>query len=273
MTAGNDERGPVDHESLDEEIRQVMSGAAGEHPRSLSIEALQHLKLTPRRGEARRLAAALRRVMASLASTTAEEGELSSAADELERVAATLMGLPSGSEYEGFAEPANAGAAMGALRDAVAAITDQEVFAFFDHSPMMGLSNPLAPPIVMDYDDGEAGDTQIVARVTFGPAYEGPPGCVHGGFIAASFDEVLGATQSLSGQQGMTAHLEVDYRSPAPLGEELRMRSRLDRTEGRKIWARAELHHGDTLCAEAEALFLAITPGAFAELLVNRENG
>jgi hypothetical protein len=45
----------------------------------------------------------------------------------------------------------------------------------------------------------------------------------------------------------------------------------LERTDGRKIWARAELHHEDRLCAEAEALFLAITPGAFAELLVQRD--
>ena len=31
----------------------------------------------------------------------------------------------------------------------------------------------------------------------FGAAYEGPPGSVHGGIIAAAFDEVLGMTQSL----------------------------------------------------------------------------
>jgi acyl-coenzyme A thioesterase PaaI-like protein len=267
------DRKAVDQDSLGEGIRLVMSSGAEEHPRSLSIEALQGLKLTPRRQEARRLAAAIREVMAHLASTTAGEHELSVAADGLEDLAARLGSLPAGSAYEGFSEPANAGEAMGVLREAVAAVTDQEIFAFFDHSPLMGLSNPLAPPIVMDYQDDEAGGTQIVARVRFGPAYEGPPGCVHGGFIAASFDEVLGATQSLSGQQGMTAHLEVDYRSPTPLGEELRMRSWLDRTEGRKIWARAELHHQDRLCAEAEALFLAITPGTFAELLVQRDGG
>ncbi len=273
MTDPRRDRKAVDQDSLGEGIRLVMSSGAEEHPRSLSIEALQGLKLTPRRQEARRLAAAIREVMAHLASTTAGEHELSVAADGLEDLAARLGSLPAGSAYEGFSEPANAGEAMGVLREAVAAVTDQEIFAFFDHSPLMGLSNPLAPPIVMDYQDDEAGGTQIVARVRFGPAYEGPPGCVHGGFIAASFDEVLGATQSLSGQQGMTAHLEVDYRSPTPLGEELRMRSWLDRTEGRKIWARAELHHQDRLCAEAVALFLAITPGTFAELLVQRDGG
>ena len=109
-------------------------------------------------------------------------------------------------------------------------------------------------------------------RATFGPAYEGPPGCVHGGYVAAIFDELLGATQSLSGTQGMTAHLEVDYRSPTPLGQELVLRGWLDGTEDRKIWARATLHAGDRLCAEAMALFLAFRPGAFEAMLDARDD-
>ncbi len=248
--------------------------SSSEHPRSLSIEALQGLKLTPRRREARRLAAAMREVAGLLVSTSADESQLSAAAEEFEAFAAQLSRLPTGQTYEGFSETANAGDAIGALREAVASVPDPEFFAFFDHSPLMGLSNPLSPPIVMDYDEGDghgAGGTQIVARVTFGPAYEGPPGFVHGGFIAAAFDEVLGATQSLSGEQGMTAHLEIDYRNPTPLGEELWIRGWLERTEGRKIWARAELRHGDRLCAEAGALFLALRPGTFAEMLVQRD--
>jgi hypothetical protein len=43
--------------------------------------------------------------------------------------------------------------------------------------------------------------------VTFGSAYEGPPGCVHGGYVAAAFDEMLGFVQSLGGNPGMTARL------------------------------------------------------------------
>ena len=90
---------------------------------------------------------------------------------------------------------------------------DPEWAATFDHSPFIGLANPLSPPVELEY----SGD-RVIARVTFGAAYEGPPGCVHGGYVAATFDEVLGAAQSLSGDQGMTAHLEIDYRRPTPLG-------------------------------------------------------
>ena len=67
----------------------------------------------------------------------------------------------------------------------------------FEHSPFIGRANPLAPPIRLQEVDGH-----LEGQVRFGSAYEGPPGCVHGGYIAGAFDELLGATQSLSGSPG-----------------------------------------------------------------------
>ena len=54
---------------------------------------------------------------------------------------------------------------------------------------------------------GRSGPLSGIATVTFGSAYEGPPGCVHGGYVAAAFDEMLGFVQSLGGNPGMTARL------------------------------------------------------------------
>ncbi|MCP4434199.1 MAG: PaaI family thioesterase [Actinomycetia bacterium] len=239
-----------------------------ENPRSVRVDGIAGLAATPERVELRRLAAAMRAITTRLVSTTAEPDELADAATQLEAIAESLSQLPVGHTYEGFSEAANAGAAMRAMaqmRDE----DDPERFGFFDHSPLIGLSNPLSPPMIMDHDPADS--TMLRASVNFGPAYEGPPGCVHGGYVAAIFDELLGATQSLSGIQGMTAHLEIDYRSPTPLGEDLRLRGWLDGTEGRKIWARATLHAGDRLCAEAMALFLAFRPGTFEEMLQARD--
>ena len=126
----------------------------------------------------------------------------------------------------------------------------------------------MSPPMHIEY----RGDT-VVGSVTFGSAYEGPPGCVHGGYVAGVFDELLGATQSLSGGQGMTAHLGVDYRAPTPLGTPLRLEGRLDRRDGRKIWVRGSMHAGDQLTAEADGLFLAFDSERFAELLAARDAG
>jgi acyl-coenzyme A thioesterase PaaI-like protein len=141
----------------------------------------------------------------------------------------------------------------------------------FEHSPFIGRSNPLAPPMHLREVNGV-----VEGDVRFGSAYEGPPGCVHGGYIAGAFDELLGATQSLSGNPGMTGRLSVDYRSPTPLHTELRMRGELTAVEGRKIltkgWLYApEADGSERLCAEADGLFVSIDFSRFATLKTKRE--
>lgn len=142
----------------------------------------------------------------------------------------------------------------------------QDRSAFLDYSPIVGHLNPLAPPIDARLEDGV-----VVATGRFGAAYEGPPGCVHGGFIAAAFDEVCGFAMGLSGLVGMTVRLEISYRSPTPLHEEVRYEARLDRVERRKIFTTATLRHGDRLCAEATGLFVAMDPAMFVHLKQARD--
>lgn len=231
-------------------------------PVSPRIAGLNALELTPRRTEERRLAAAMREVIDGLVSTTASVDELASAADDLEAFARVLRALPSGQTYRGFAESANAGQETKGAQPG-----DPEWYAFFDHSPFIGLANPLSPPVELEY----AGD-RVLGRVTFGAAYEGPPGCVHGGYIAAVFDELLGATQSLSGDQGMTAHLGIDYRRPTPLGVPLTLEGWFDRRDGRKIYARGELRADGELTAESEGLFIAFDREKFQQLLASRDS-
>jgi acyl-coenzyme A thioesterase PaaI-like protein len=102
--------------------------------------------------------------------------------------------------------------------------------------------------------------------VTFGSAYEGPPGSVHGGFVAAAFDEVLGYVQSLGERPGMTGTLIVKYRSPTPLHRELRFEAELVRMEGRKIFTIARVTGEGRVCAEAEGIFVSVARERFAEL-------
>jgi acyl-coenzyme A thioesterase PaaI-like protein len=205
---------------------------------------------SPRRSELIRLSDAVRGVLHRLVQTSAPVDLIAEAADQVEAVVALLSVHHRASLYEGFAESANAG----------------EPFAFFDHSPMLGRANPLAPPIELRLEDG-----RIIGRATFGTAYEGPPGCVHGGFVAAAFDEVLGSTQSLSGAPGMTGRLTVHYRSPTPLHTELRFEGTLESVTGRKILTKGLLWAGDVLCAEAEGLFITIDFAKFAELKARRD--
>jgi len=199
----------------------------------------------------RRLARAMRLVMERLVPSNAPEDELRAAADGLERYAERLQEHPRLKRAMGAAESANAG----------------DVGAFFDQSPMIGLANPLAPPITI----AQTGPKSATATVTFGSAYEGPPSSVHGGFVAAAFDEVLGFVQSLGGSPGFTGRLTIHYRSPTPLHTELRINVALDRVEGRKTFTTGQMLAGETLCAEAEGLFIAAKPGKLDELHANRD--
>jgi len=198
----------------------------------------------------RRLASAMRLVIERLVRSNAPEDELRAATERLERYAERLATHPRLMRYEGFAETANAG----------------DVGAFFDQSPMIGLSNPLAPPISLR----STGERRAEGRVNFGSAYEGPPGCVHGGFIAAAFDEVLGFTQSLTGSPGFTGTLTIVYRKPTPLHTELRFDAEVVGQERRKIFTRARVYAGDLLTAEAEGIFISADREKFLRLLEAR---
>ena len=233
--------------------------------RSPRVDRLHELPPTEHRLAMRRLASAGREVIELMSSTGADADQLAGAAESLEAVAELLRACEPGSAYEGVAEMANAGDLL-AERRRMVEDGDPEAWAQFDFSPFIGLANPMSPPMVLHYD----GD-RVICDVTFGSAYEGPPACVHGGYVAAAFDEVLGAAQSLSGEQGMTARLITNYRSPTPLHEPLRIEAWLDRREGRKIFVEGRMTVGDRVTAEAEGLFIAFDPEKFLKLLESRE--
>jgi acyl-coenzyme A thioesterase PaaI-like protein len=121
------------------------------------------------------------------------------------------------------------------------------------YDPVVGPLSPLAPPILFRWEDGKA-----IGRVRFGPAYEGPPGCVHGGIIAAGFDQVFNVANVMSGIVGPTAQLTVRYRRPTPLAADVVFEGWQERTEGRRIHTAGRLRNGDVVTAEAEGVFVQL---------------
>ena len=205
--------------------------------------------LTPQRAELRRLAEAARLMIERMVATKAPAEDLAAAADALEAVAATLDGFPRGHLFEGFGETANAGS----------------THAHFDHSPIIGKANPLAPPLVL-----QTAEDKVVGTATFGSAYEGPPGAVHGGYVAAAFDELLGMAQSLGGKPGMTGTLTIRYRRPHPLHTPISFEAELVRVEGRKIFTVGRSFADGELRAEAEGIFISVDFSKIAELMARR---
>lgn len=94
----------------------------------------------------------------------------------------------------------------------------------------------------------------------FDAPWNGPPGSVHGGVIALVFDELLGCLGAISDVGGFTGTLKIVYRSLTPIGRPIRMRSWIDRVEGKKTFIKGTMHcdfpQPDTLCAEAEGIFI-----------------
>lgn len=192
---------------------------------------------------AERLAAATRRIVDLVRRTRAHGTDAEEALELLARAAALL---------EAHAHPgpwAQRSLGWDGVFEPVPAPAD---FAeFFPYSPLIGPRNPIAPPARFEIRDG-----RVHGSVRLGAAYVGPPRSVHGGIIAALFDEVLGSVNVANELGGMTGTLRVVYRAPTPIDEDLQLEGWVDRVEGRKVYARGTLRHGETLTAEADGVFI-----------------
>ncbi len=129
---------------------------------------------------------------------------------------------------------------------------DQRVYV--DHGRDIGDYNPCFPQygFAIDHDgEGEGGSAH--GSVEFPVCYEGPPGIVHGGFLAVFFDCVFQQLNCDLGLAGKTAELQLLYRRPTPLFTPLAYRA--ERTvDDRRITAHAELRLDDELLCEAHLL-------------------
>lgn len=122
-------------------------------------------------------------------------------------------------------------------------------------NPTVGARNPIAPPLDVEM----CGDDRVRAVITLGAAYEGPPGCVHGGIVAALLDQIMGTVPWVAGSPGMTAYLHLNYRKPTRLGRELTIEAWLERKDGWKTFVNGSITDAEgTVTADAEGLF--VTP-------------
>ena len=136
--------------------------------------------------------------------------------------------------------------------------------SFIDFSAISGLAHPFGIPMVIEDATDEVGAPCIRARVTIGLAHEGPPHGVHGGVMAAIFDELLGHAQQVHKTLALTASLTVHYRSITPINEELEFFAQVTHGTGRRWNGRARCTAGDKVTAEAEALFIAFDLSSIA---------
>ena len=193
------------------------------------------------RDPATRLADELRGAIEELSSVAHDPERVAKAVEMATELRTFLNGPPAPRWYEA----------------AAGEVDEQAMASFQSQSLYRGAHNPLAAPMRLEEVHGDGGPS-ILARVTLGLAYEGPPHGVHGGYVAGLFDDVLGATQRLVDKPGVTGRLTVHYRHITPIQEELTLRAWIEEDVGRRIVSKATCHAGDLLTAEAQALFIRV---------------
>jgi acyl-coenzyme A thioesterase PaaI-like protein len=202
-------------------------------------------ELDPARHATRRLAEALRSLVADVVDHDLTEAQALELLAGVEALAATAAGPHRPRYYE-------------------TAALEQARAAFVDFSPISGRSHPLAIPMETEWVPGPDGGLGVRARLRIGMAHEGPPHGVHGGVVAAVFDELLGHAQQAHQVRALTATLTVRYRAVTPVDEDLEMFAQVVHASGRRWAGRATCMAGDTLTAEAEALFVGVDLDAIA---------
>jgi acyl-coenzyme A thioesterase PaaI-like protein len=92
------------------------------------------------------------------------------------------------------------------------------------------------------YTDNSGG---VIGRVTIDATKQGPPGHVHGGALSTLVDEVMGASAWVAGHRVLAVNLNFNLKMAVPIGVEVTLRGRVDRKEGRKVFASGELYLPD----------------------------
>lgn len=133
------------------------------------------------------------------------------------------------------------------------AVESQRIY--LDHAFDIGAYNPAFPEYTFDRLDTDTAS----GRVSFPVVFEGPPGLVHGGFLAVFFDCVTQHQSCASGRTGKTRSLTVTFRRPTPILTELRFDVSRAETDGR-VTSTARLRLGDDVLCIGEFSTSASSP-------------
>ncbi|MGC8721712.1 MAG: PaaI family thioesterase [Caldisericaceae bacterium] len=98
-------------------------------------------------------------------------------------------------------------------------------------------TNPKGIHLEIEYD----GETEAKAVFRLGREYEGYPGVVHGGIIAAILDDVMGNIEFRKGYVAFTIELNIKYLKKCLVGEELIAKGKLNSLSHRIIETEGEI--------------------------------
>jgi acyl-coenzyme A thioesterase PaaI-like protein len=128
-----------------------------------------------------------------------------------------------------------------------------------------------AAGLQMRFFEGEGEPVIVTAEYTVSRQYQGYPGIVHGGIVAAMLDEVTSRTIMRGDPPRfvVTAKLSLRYRKPVPVETPLKMTGRVIEDRGKVIMVSGVMVGPDgELLAEAEAVLMEVPANYFGAMTV-----
>ena len=128
-----------------------------------------------------------------------------------------------------------------------------------------GLENPVGLHLHIYESEPGTVETRYIAPEHF----QGYPGVLHGGIVAAILDEISGRAHMGSDPMNprfmFTAKLEVKYRKNVPIGRELHIIGRAGKSKARSAEAWAGIYDSETdeLLAEGNVILMNVPPEQF----------
>jgi len=109
----------------------------------------------------------------------------------------------------------------------------------------------------------------IHAEMVFTDAHQGPPAHVHGGASAAVLDEAMGAAVWSAGYSVVAVNLEINYKLPVPLGQNILIEAHIAEVKPRKILTVSEMRLPDGSVAVTGRGIYVEAPHMFKDLTFN----
>ena len=107
----------------------------------------------------------------------------------------------------------------------------------------------------------------LYAKAWFGAKTMGPPGHVHGGAMAATLDEAMGAVCWMNGHHVVAATITITFLSMLPIETETIVEAAIERIDGRKIHLRSKLKDpSGRIVTEGSGLFIVLKEEALKAL-------
>jgi uncharacterized protein (TIGR00369 family) len=108
----------------------------------------------------------------------------------------------------------------------------------------------------------------------FPECFQGAPGIVHGGIVAAVLDEACGQVARLATSPAVTSRLEIRYLAPVPVDQELKVGAEIVESGERSAVAEATIQDDSGfLLAHARAECVQVRPEYFVSTPQGRARG